>query len=345
VRCKIASHLYQVVPETTLPVTLAVCGCHLWHNSNDHCHCYCIQLDNGLRSFRFPFFSSKISWPHFAISACFRGVSLRNSGMPPYSAVDQKSRTNNSDSIHGSSRGVSSTTRLNSRCFVLRACIPLFSSVFLASAHHPSHMAHATIGVWNLGPEGLFWINLCWLFPLAFHESISCIPGIVLVFSLFSRSMNCVSPFVKTKVTSHCLHATVMSCSGPSATASVYCCDTTSSINTSSLHIWILSRRQKICPFGSVRFGVFSLLMNSVLLPECMINISLLIADNFVSLMVHVQSVILIWFPELNGHAAYLLPRHSFCNACDSTPSAAHCVACRAPLVLLPYIRQWWRVS
>jgi len=29
-----------------------------------------------------------------------------------------------------------------------------------------------------------------------------------------------------------------------------------------------------------------------------------------------------IWFPELNGRVAYLPPRHSFCNACDSTPSA-----------------------
>jgi len=37
-------------------------------------------------------------------------------------------------------------------------------------------------------------------------------------------------------------------------------------------------------------------------------------------------AVIPIWFPELNGHAAYLTPRHSLCNACDSTPSAAHCV-------------------
>jgi len=31
-------------------------------------------------------------------------------------------------------------------------------------------------------------------------------------------------------------------------------------------------------------------------------------------------AVIPIWFPELNERAAYLPPRHSFCNACDSTP-------------------------
>jgi len=105
--------------------------------------------------FVFHFFPSKISWPHFAISACPRALSLpRNSGMPPYSTADQESRTNDPDSIHGSSRGVSST---NSRCFVPRACILLLSSAFLASVHHSSHMAHATIAVLNLGPEGLSW--------------------------------------------------------------------------------------------------------------------------------------------------------------------------------------------
>ena len=40
-------------------------------------------------------------------------------------------------------------------------------------------------------------------------------------------------------------------------------------------------------------------------------------------------AVIPIWFSELNRRAAYLPPRHSFCNECDSTPSAAHYVACR----------------
>jgi len=75
--------------------------------------------------------------------------------------------------------------------------------------------------------------------------------------------------------------------------------------------------------------------MNSVLSPERMIDISLFIAAHFVSVLVYVPSVIPIWFPELNGRSAHLPPQHSFCNACDSTPSAAHCVACRAPLVLL----------
>jgi len=40
--------------------------------------------------------------------------------------------------------------------------------------------------------------------------------------------------------------------------------------------------------------------------------------------------------PELNGRAAYLPPRHSFCKACDSTPNAAHCVACWVLFVFLP---------
>jgi len=74
-----------------------------------------------------------------------------------YSTADQKSCTNDADSIYGSSRGVTLT---NSRCFVLRACIRLLSSAFLASVHHPSHMAHATIAVLNSGPEGLFWNRL-----------------------------------------------------------------------------------------------------------------------------------------------------------------------------------------
>jgi len=66
--------------EITLPVAL-VCGCNLWHNSNDHCHCHCIQLDNELKSFCFPFFPSKISWPHFTIGACPRALSLSGWGI------------------------------------------------------------------------------------------------------------------------------------------------------------------------------------------------------------------------------------------------------------------------
>jgi len=49
-------------------------------------------------------------------------------------------------------------------------------------------MAHATIAILKLGPEGLFWnlmIDFCWLFPLAFHEVIFCIPGIALNASCF----------------------------------------------------------------------------------------------------------------------------------------------------------------
>jgi len=47
-------------------------------------------------------------------------------------------------------------------------------------------------------------------------------------------------------------------------------------------------------------------------------------------------AIIQIWFPELNARASYLPPRHSFCSACDFISSAAHYVACRAPLVFLP---------
>ena len=95
--------------------------------------------------------------------------------------------------------------------------------------------------------------------------------------------------------------------------------------------------------------------MNSVLSPEHMLNISLLIAAHFVSVMVHVPSFpfgspswtleIIIDLPfgfPINNiislrRAAYLPPRHMLCDACDSTPSAAHCVACRAPLVFMPW--------
>ena len=72
--------------------------------------------------------------------------------MSPYSTADLKSRTNDPVSIHGSSRGVSSN---NSHCFVPRACIPVLLSAFVASVHHPSRMAHATVADFNLGPEGL----------------------------------------------------------------------------------------------------------------------------------------------------------------------------------------------
>jgi len=137
-----------------------------------------------LKSLCFPFVPSKISWPHFAISACPRASNLpRNSGMPPHSTVDQKSRTNDPDSIHGSSRGVSST---NSRCS------------FLVLASHFSHQRFWLLStILHTWPMQLlqFWIyaqrdypeiDFCWLFPLAFHESISCIPGIALVVSKFS---------------------------------------------------------------------------------------------------------------------------------------------------------------
>jgi len=48
--------------EITFHVAL-VCGCHLWHNSNDHCHCHCIP-DNELRSF---YFSARFLDPIFPL--------------------------------------------------------------------------------------------------------------------------------------------------------------------------------------------------------------------------------------------------------------------------------------
>jgi len=51
-------------------------------------HAIATWLDNEVRSFCVWFFSCKISWPHFAISACPRALNLpRNSGMPLYSTV------------------------------------------------------------------------------------------------------------------------------------------------------------------------------------------------------------------------------------------------------------------
>ena len=157
-RCEVAPHVYQVVQDS-------IKSHYLLHSfaaaisdtiSTTIATATASNLILNWNLFVFHFFPSKISWPHFAISACPRALSLpRNFGMPPYSTDYQKSCTNSDpDSIHGSSRGVSST---NSRCFVPRACIPLLSSAFLASVHHPSHMAHATIAVLNLGPEGLSW--------------------------------------------------------------------------------------------------------------------------------------------------------------------------------------------
>ena len=227
-----------------------------------------------------------------------------------------------------------------------------------------------------------------------------------------------------------------MSCSGPSATASVCCCDAASSVGISFIGIWIWSRREKIRSFRLVRSGVFTpvaglkmlqwkvsdspnffsefFFPNFVLLcsflwavewnlwipplqifqtakgkapteawgghwsgggiyvtflrphesqlsaMRCValnhIDLSYMICvRSFVVLCPHYSTlfsplpfcyahcfchgpcaVIPMWFSELNGRAACLPPRHSFWYACDSTPSAAHYVACRASLVFLP---------
>ena len=151
-------------------------------------------------------------------------------------------------------------------------------------------MARATIAVLNLGPEGLSWNRFLLAGSACFSKihflHIGHRASCFIFFPGNPRSL----PFVKTKMTSHCLHVTVMSCRGPSATASVCCCDATSSVSTSSIGIWIWSRREKIRPFRLVRSGVFSLLKNSVWSPERTIDISLLIAAHFVSIMVHVPS-------------------------------------------------------
>jgi len=162
------------------------------------------------------------------------------------------------------STGTPRVSSTNSLCFVPHACIPLRSSVFLASALYPSHMAHATIAVLNLGLEELSW-NWILLAVSARCSQINFLhSGHRAGCAIFFPWENHCSSFVKTQVTSHCLHITVMSCSGPSATTSVCCCDATSSVNTSSSGIWIWSRRKKIRPFRLVRSGDFRLLMNSV---------------------------------------------------------------------------------
>jgi len=187
--------------EITSPVVL-VCGCHLWHNFNDHCHCHCIQLDNEMKYTCFPLFPSKISWPYSASSACPWALSLpMNSGMLLYSTADHKSSTNDPDSIHGSFRGVSSTNLL---CFVPHACISLLSSAFLASVHHSSHMAHATIAVLNLGPEGLSWNQFLLAVSARFSRIHFLHSGHRAVCVIFFLWKNYCSPFVKTKVASHC---------------------------------------------------------------------------------------------------------------------------------------------
>ena len=180
--------------------------------------------------FVFLFFPSKISWTHFAISACPRALSLPNtSGILPHSTADQKSCTNDPDSIHGSLWGVSST---NLRCFVPRACMTLLSSAFLASVHHPWHMVHATIAVLNLGLEVLSWNRFfAGCFRSLFTNPFPAFRALLFLFLFFS--FHSCPPLVKTKVTSHSLHVTVMSCSGPSATVSVCSYDASPSVGTS----------------------------------------------------------------------------------------------------------------
>jgi len=141
---------------------------------------------------------------------------------------------------------------------------------FLVLASHFSHQrfwlpstilhtwTNKNIAVSNSGLEGLFWNQ----FLLAVSARFSRIhllhsghrAGCVILFLWKNRC----SPLVQIKGTSHCLHVTVMSCSGPSATVSVCCCDATSSVGTSSIGIWVCqwSRREKIRPFRLVRSGV-----------------------------------------------------------------------------------------
>ena len=196
---------------------------------------FCVALIMRWDLFCVAFFPSKMFWLHFAISACPRTLSLlSNSGMMSYSNANQKSRTNDHDLIHGSSQRVSSTYFFG---FVPHACIPLFSSAF--SVHHPLQMAHATIAILNSGPDRLFW-NQFFLASSAHFSRIHFLhsehrAGFAIFFPPWK---NCCSPFVKSKVTSQYLHATVMSCSGPSAIASVCCFDATSWVGTSSTGVW-----------------------------------------------------------------------------------------------------------
>jgi len=152
------------------------------------------------------------------------------------------------------------------------------------------------------------------------------------------------SPFVKTKVTLHCLHVTVMSCSGPSATASVCCCDATSSASTSSIGIWIWSRREKIRSFRFVRSGTFGLLMNYILSPKRLIDISFLIAAHFVPVMVHVPSFpfgtpswtdVRLTYHNDPAFVMHVIPRQVLPVV---LPAGYHLYSCPKK------IREWWSV-
>jgi len=117
--------------------------------------------------------------------------------MPLYSTADQKCRTSFPDSIQGNSREVSSAIWC---CFVPRACIPLFSSAFLASVHHPSHMAHATVAGLNLGPQGLSWIGSLLAVSARFSRIYFLHPEHRAGCVIFFPSKKCCPPFAKTKI-------------------------------------------------------------------------------------------------------------------------------------------------
>jgi len=236
----------------SLPVAL-VCGCHFWHISNDHCQCHCIQFsENELRSFCFPFFSNKISLPHFAISACpqifwsaeeFWDASFFHCWLKLSPII-----------LFWSTGTPTEFLQINCRCFaaVPRAGIPLFSSAFLASVHHSSHMAYANIAVRNLGQEGLSWN---WSLPAAcahFLQIHLLHSRYCADFDIFSHLKKCCLVFAKKKVDSHCLHIIVTFCIGPSATASVCCWDTNFADSTSCIGIiWHFPRDTSLAQTNS----------------------------------------------------------------------------------------------
>jgi len=237
----------------TLPVAF-VCGCH---NSNDHCHCRC-NASNLIRSwdlFVFIFFAARyldpISasvcapelWVCWGILGC-RRIPLLNK--------------NPAIVILIRSMGTSEEYLQSIRVALFLVFASRFaSSAFLASVHHSSNMAHATIAVLNLGSQGLSWN---W-FLLAASARLSRIhflnSGHRACCAILFPSNNRCPPFVKTKVTSHCSYVTVTFCNDLSATASVGCCDATSPVSTSSIGIWVWSRREKIRPFRLVRLVGF----------------------------------------------------------------------------------------
>jgi len=231
-----------------------------WPISNYNCLCNCIQFDNEQRSFCFPFFSPvNFLDPILPLQCVFEfsfccgilyciRVPLLIKTLLPVILIDPWG-----------------TLEVIGVTFVLSAYIPRFTSVFLASVHHHSHIfpncnnAIITVRNHQVRPRGaiLELISarcLCLRFmnPNAFQWNPFW-PGAIARFSPIhllhsGHRAGCFVlfpwkiyffPFVKTKINLFSSHLVVVSCSEPLAVSSDCCCDETFSVNNSSIRIWI----------------------------------------------------------------------------------------------------------